>query len=103
MPRLPLLPKLLDSRVAQYLGAISYPLYLLNEPVQRGLALLIGPLSGGDAALFTFIWLPLAVIMPVLAAILLHHAVEVPCMPARDLTLAERWRRSRRPAPTMSS
>lgn len=29
----------LEGRGAKYLGAISYPLYLVNEPVQRGLAL----------------------------------------------------------------
>ncbi len=87
-PALPLLPRLLDSRTAQYLGAISYPLYLLNEPVQRGLALLLGPVTHGDAALFTATWLPLAVVMPILAATLLHHAVELPLMPRRG---ARRW------------
>ncbi len=97
-PRLPLLPKLLDSRAAQYLGAISYPLYLLNEPVQRGLALLIGPFSGGDATRFTAIWLPLAIIVPVLAAMLLHHGIEQPLMPHRDVPARLR-RAGRRPAP----
>jgi len=64
----------------QYLGAISYPLYLLNEPVQRGLALLLAPLARGDAVLFTVLWLPVAVAGPVAGAALLHHAVERPFM-----------------------
>ena len=32
----------LEGRAVHYLGAISYPLYLVNEPVQRGLALASG-------------------------------------------------------------
>jgi peptidoglycan/LPS O-acetylase OafA/YrhL len=74
----PVLPKLLDSRLAQYLGAISYPLYLLNEPVQRACAMLIAPLTHGDPMQFTEVWLPVAVTMPILAAMALHHAVEKP-------------------------
>jgi len=66
----------LESRGAQYLGAISYPLYLLSEPVQRGLAMLLAPLARGDAALFTWAWLPPAILLPVAAAALLHHNVE---------------------------
>jgi peptidoglycan/LPS O-acetylase OafA/YrhL len=75
---MPLLPKFLDSRLAQYLGAISYPLYLLNEPVQRACAMLIAPSIHGDPDLFTAFWLPAALTMPVLAAMALHHAVEKP-------------------------
>jgi peptidoglycan/LPS O-acetylase OafA/YrhL len=79
-PRFPLLGAILDSRLAQYLGAVSYPLYLLNEPVQRALILLFGRFSVGNAALFTWTWLPLALAMPVLIAILLHHGLEKPLM-----------------------
>jgi peptidoglycan/LPS O-acetylase OafA/YrhL len=79
-PSFPLLGSLLDSRAATYLGAISYPLYLLNEPIQRGLALLIAPLAAGDQTRFTLLWLPLAVTMPILAAALLHHVLEKPAM-----------------------
>jgi peptidoglycan/LPS O-acetylase OafA/YrhL len=74
------LGRLLDTRAAQYLGAISYPLYLLNEPVQRACAMLVAPLANGDARLFTVLWLPLALLMPVLAAIALHHTVEKPML-----------------------
>ncbi len=70
----------LQGRGVQYLGAISYPLYLVNEPLQRGLALLLSPLARGDGAAFTAIWLPLAILLPVAAAALLHHAVELPFM-----------------------
>jgi peptidoglycan/LPS O-acetylase OafA/YrhL len=80
--RFPVLGPFFDSRLAQWLGAVSYPLYLLNEPVQRGLALLAGSLAHGDPGLFTWIWLPLAVTVPVLAAALLHGGVEMPVLRA---------------------
>jgi peptidoglycan/LPS O-acetylase OafA/YrhL len=67
----------LESRGMKYLGAISYPLYLLNEPVQRGLAMLLAPLARGEARVFMLVWLPGAVIASLLAAILLHHGVEL--------------------------
>ncbi len=86
LPRLPVLPKLLDSRAAHYFGAISYPLYLVNQPVQRGCAMLIAPLVHGSAMNFTLLWLPAALVAPVLAAMALHHWVEAPAMKLR-------WRR----------
>ena len=58
-------------------GAISYPLYLLNEPVQRGCTLLVAPWAAGDALLFTALWLPLAVVLTVAAAAALHRWVEM--------------------------
>jgi peptidoglycan/LPS O-acetylase OafA/YrhL len=75
----------LQSRPLLFLGAISYPLYLVNEPVQRGLAMLIAPQAGAH---FTWLWLPLALVVPVLCAWALHAAVEVPC--ARAGTSARR-------------
>ncbi|HQT39777.1 MAG TPA: acyltransferase [Acidocella sp.] len=84
---MPPLARALDSRVVQYLGAISYPLYLLNAPVQRACAMLVAPLVHGSAAMFGWLWLPLALAAPVLAAAILHHAVEVRFMRApRRLT-----------------
>jgi peptidoglycan/LPS O-acetylase OafA/YrhL len=77
-PRMPLLPKLLDSRTAQYLGAISYPLYLINEPLQRACAMLIAPFAQDSAKLFTLLWLPVALSIPILAAAALHHWIEAP-------------------------
>jgi peptidoglycan/LPS O-acetylase OafA/YrhL len=75
--------KLLDTRMAQYLGAISYPLYLLNEPVQRACAMLVAPLVHGDAGEFTLVWLPLALALPVVAAMGLHRFVEAPFISAK--------------------
>jgi len=63
----------LEHPAVQYLGAISYPLYLVNEPVQRGLAMLIH----GDAVTFTMLWLPLSVVVSLAAAAALHEGMEV--------------------------
>jgi peptidoglycan/LPS O-acetylase OafA/YrhL len=76
----------LEMPTLQYLGAISYPLYLINEPVQRGLALLLAPRLP-DGAAFTACFLPLATLAPLLAAALLHHAVERPFMRQQKKTL----------------
>jgi peptidoglycan/LPS O-acetylase OafA/YrhL len=65
----------LQSRPLLCLGAISYPLYLVNEPVQRALALIIAPHAGGH---FTLLWLPPALAGPVLCAWALHVLVERP-------------------------
>lgn len=87
-PRMPVLPALLDSRIAQYLAAISYPLYLINEPVQRAWAMLVAPLSHGDPAIFCRLWLPAAITLPIAAAMALHHWVERPALRPRRLA----WR-----------
>ncbi|OYV33326.1 MAG: hypothetical protein B7Z80_24370 [Rhodospirillales bacterium 20-64-7] len=86
----PPLARLLACRPVQYLGAVSYPLYLLNAPVQRACALIIAPLVHGNAAMFDWLWLPLAVAAPVLAAAVLHHAVEKPFMqsPKRSMPIS---------------
>lgn len=76
----PILPRFLESRAVQWLGLISYPLYLLNEPVQRAAAMLVAPAVHGDVALFTAIWLPLAVTAPIAAAAAAHWAIERPLM-----------------------
>jgi peptidoglycan/LPS O-acetylase OafA/YrhL len=92
--------RFLDWRVVQWLGAISYPLYLLNEPVQRGCAMIVAPLARGDVTAFTVVWLPLAVIMPVLAAAVVHRAVEVQGMVSGALP---RWIASSRSPPRPTS
>jgi peptidoglycan/LPS O-acetylase OafA/YrhL len=72
--------EILEHRVLQYLGAISYPLYLVNEPVQRGMALLLGPLAHGNAALFSAMFLPVSLAVSLAGAAVLHHGVERPFM-----------------------
>ena len=72
--------RLLCSRPALYLGRISYCLYLVNEPIHKLAGAILGPLAGGDSLLFTVIWLPAAILLPLLAAAWLHHALEAPAL-----------------------
>ena len=71
--------------VAQWLGAVSYPLYLANEPIQKALGWALVPMVEGNGGLFTVLWLPSAALLPLAAAALLHRAVETP---------AQRWGRT---------
>lgn len=80
---IPVLPWVLDRPAVRFLGAVSYPLYLVNEPLQRAAAMVMAPLAQGDGAVFTAIWLPVAVAAPVAAAVGLHRWVEVPFARAR--------------------
>lgn len=72
----------LEHPVLQYLGAISYPLYLVNEPVLRGGALLLGPFMSGHPGLFSVLLLANAIAISLVLAALLHHGVETPFMRA---------------------
>ena len=68
------------------LGAISYCTYLVNEPVQKLLSLVLALLARGDGLLFTTLWVPGAILLPLLMARLLHAHVEQPASrAARDL------------------
>ena len=56
------------SRPLVWLGAVWYCIYLLNEPVQKVVGVLLALATAGNAALFTTFWLPAALAAPVLAA-----------------------------------
>jgi peptidoglycan/LPS O-acetylase OafA/YrhL len=70
----------LRNRIAQYLGAISYCLYLVNEPIHKLTGALLSRVADGDAGLFTVLWIPAAIGLPILAAIGLHRYLEVPAL-----------------------
>lgn len=76
--RLRLPARLLASKALLWLGAVSYPLYLVNEPVQRALGVALAAAAGGSGALFSLLWVPGALALPLLLAAWLHRAVEVP-------------------------
>jgi peptidoglycan/LPS O-acetylase OafA/YrhL len=75
-----LLAAVLRSRPLVWLGAISYCLYLVNEPVQKVVGVVLAIAVQGDAALFTALWIPAAVALPVLAAWGLHAWIEAPAL-----------------------
>ncbi len=72
-------------RTMQWLGAISYPLYLANEPIQKALAFALVCIVPGNAVMFDVLWLPASIMLPVGTAALLHRYVETP---------AQRWGRT---------
>ena len=74
------LATMLQSRPLVWLGAVSYCIYLVNEPVQKLLGVTLAMLVQGDAALFTALWMPGAVVLPMLAAWWLHERIEVPAL-----------------------
>lgn len=75
-----LLAAALRSRPLVWLGAVSYCVYLVNEPVQKLLGVTLAAVAQGHAALFTALWLPGAVVLPVLAAWSLHKWIEAPVL-----------------------
>jgi peptidoglycan/LPS O-acetylase OafA/YrhL len=82
---------LLTRREMLWLGAVSYPLYLVHAPVQKLLGRALAGAAQGDAALFSAIWLPASLLLPLGLAWLLHEWVEAPGM--------RRFRPGRRVAP----
>ena len=63
-----------------WLGAISYDLYLVNEPIQKALSILLGRVVAGNGPLFDLIWIPGAILLPLWAAWGLHHGIERPAI-----------------------
>jgi len=73
-----MLAAVLQSRPMVWLGAVSYCIYLVNEPVQKLVGVTLAMVVQGNAALFTMIWIPGAVVLPLLVSWWLHEWVELP-------------------------
>ena len=86
VPGLAVLSRLLRVRAMTWLGAVSYALYLANEPVQRLLGAGLAWAAAGNGTLFTVFWLPGAILLPLAVAAWLHRVLEVP---------AQQWGRAR--------
>jgi peptidoglycan/LPS O-acetylase OafA/YrhL len=74
------LSAVLRSGPVQWFGALSYSLYLANEPIQKLLGIGLAGLAGGNGVWFTVFWIPGAIGLPVLAAIVLRRWIEVPAL-----------------------
>jgi peptidoglycan/LPS O-acetylase OafA/YrhL len=86
---------LLCSRTARYLGAISYCVYLDNEPLHKVSGEVLSRFTAGNAGLFAALWIPLSIGLPLLAAAALHRWLETPALQwgralSRRLTLGQR-------------
>ncbi len=75
----------LSSRMALYLGAISYCVYLVNEPILKLASGVLGRVAAGDPVVFTSLWVPVAILLPIGVSGWLHRHLEVPAL---------RWGRS---------
>jgi peptidoglycan/LPS O-acetylase OafA/YrhL len=73
-----LVARVLQSRPLVWLGAVSYCIYLVNEPVQKLLGVTLAALVQGDATLFTALWVPGALVLPIVASWWLHRWIELP-------------------------
>ncbi|MDE1905809.1 MAG: acyltransferase [Rhodospirillales bacterium] len=71
---------ILATRPFLYLGAISYPLYLVNEPAERMAALWLGPPLARHPLQFSLGFLSLSLLFSFAIAALLHHGIEKPLM-----------------------
>ncbi|MDE1895628.1 MAG: acyltransferase [Rhodospirillales bacterium] len=72
--------QILAARPLRYLGAISYPLYLVNEPAERMSALWLGPPLARHPLQFNLGFLSISLLFSFAAAALLHHGIEKPLM-----------------------
>ncbi|OYV57185.1 MAG: acyltransferase [Acidiphilium sp. 20-67-58] len=70
------LARALGARPILWLGLVSYPLYLVNEPLGRALALLLGPRLAGHPTLFGLLWGGATLIGSLLLAAILHYGIE---------------------------
>ncbi len=70
----------LASPVCLWLGALSYCIYLVNEPIHKVIGLTLAGVARGDAALFTLIWIPAAIGVPILVSAALHAWLEQPVL-----------------------
>lgn len=70
----------LRCRVAQWLGGLSYSLYLANEPIQKLLGIALSAVANDDGWWFTLFWVPGSIGLPLLAAMALRRWVEVPAL-----------------------
>jgi peptidoglycan/LPS O-acetylase OafA/YrhL len=64
--------------IVRWFGAISYPIYLANEPIQKALCYVLAQIAAGDPVLFTAVWLPASLLIPIGVAAALHRYIETP-------------------------
>jgi peptidoglycan/LPS O-acetylase OafA/YrhL len=72
--------QMLASPVCLWFGALSYCIYLVNEPVHKVIGWALASLAHGNAAVFTLLWVPGAIALPVLVSAMLHHWLEQPAL-----------------------
>jgi peptidoglycan/LPS O-acetylase OafA/YrhL len=87
----------LGSRVCLFLGTISYCLYLVNEPIHKLASRWLAGVAQGDSLVFTALWVPVAIGLPVAVSIGMHLWLEKPALRwgrrmAAELLYTPGWR-----------
>jgi peptidoglycan/LPS O-acetylase OafA/YrhL len=72
--------QILASPACLWFGALSYCIYLVNEPVHKVIGWALADLAHGDAAAFTLLWVPGAIALPILVSAALHRWLEQPAL-----------------------
>lgn len=72
--------QVLASPVCRWFGALSYCIYLVNEPIHKMIGWALAALAHGDAAVFTLLWVPGAIALPILVSAMLHCWLERPVL-----------------------
>jgi peptidoglycan/LPS O-acetylase OafA/YrhL len=72
--------QVLGSPVCLRLGALSYCIYLVNEPIHKVIGWALATATHGDGAVFTLFWVPAAIVLPILVSAGLHRWVEQPAL-----------------------
>jgi peptidoglycan/LPS O-acetylase OafA/YrhL len=81
----------LQSPPLLWLGALSYPLYLVHEPVQRLLAVVLAPWLTGHGLAFSLLWGSTTVLLALGLAAWMRKHVELPGLARGKAMLQERW------------
>jgi peptidoglycan/LPS O-acetylase OafA/YrhL len=79
-PALRFIDRVLRHPINRFLGAVSYSLYLVNEPLHKLIGPMIASAVDQDSFVFALVWVPAATGLPIAAAAALHRWLEVPAM-----------------------
>ncbi|HVY17857.1 MAG TPA: acyltransferase [Rhodopila sp.] len=72
--------RLLASPACLWLGALSYCIYLVNEPIHKVIGALFAAAAQGDGGTFTLLWVPGSIALPIIAAAALNAWLERPAL-----------------------
>jgi peptidoglycan/LPS O-acetylase OafA/YrhL len=97
------LRRVLQSPPLLWLGAISYPLYLVHDPVQRLLAVVLAPWLTGHGLAFTLLWGGASVLLALRLAAWMRKHVELPGIARGKAMLQGRWQTPSTALPPLAS
>jgi peptidoglycan/LPS O-acetylase OafA/YrhL len=97
------LRRVLQSPPLLWLGAISYPLYLVHDPVLRLLVVVLAPWLTGHGLAFTLLWGGASVLLALGLAAWMRKHVELPGIAWGKAMLQRRWQTRSTALPPLAS